>query len=624
MASADSSIGLVNRGSNWQLLAAAPVLLLALVVAAQPFVNIPFDFIAPFQAALNILPNMGSVLLVVLVAWAAMKTGRLQLVWMGSGILVLGLAILLANLVGTPISLNNGVQIQNLGAVLAGALHLAGALIAVFSIGLARPDPRQRAVALAVGYGGSIAAVTLIVIASTAGAIPEFFIPGEGGTPIRQVVITLAAGLFAAAALVVFINYIRSRSSFQYLYGLALALLALGQIAYLLTLSRGDLMAWAGRAGQWGASLYFLLALLLILRLSGSRMANVHYVLDYIFPPSSKGYRFLIESSPDAIIGLDAGGNVLVWNAAAESILGYSSREVVGRPIGDLESNPVPEGFDTQEPGEIFFRRRDGREMWLEVSVAHCTVRGSPITTVNIRDITDRKRAEEERAQLHKKLEDAHREANLYLDIMTHDIRNANTVTTMYADLMVEMLEGEPGAYAEKLRGSVEKSNEILRNVATIRRLQEEPSLLVPVNLDTVVRKEIETFPGASIRYENAPVEVRADGLLSEVFANLIGNAVKFGGPDVEITIRVSKRDGEVEVSVEDTGPGVPDDVKERLFRRLERGKARGPGEGLGLFISRMLIERYGGRIWVEDRVPGRPDEGAAFLFTLRKTTQDG
>src|SRR5690606_23899045 len=151
-------------------------------------------------------------------------------------------------------------------------------------------------------------------------------------------------------------------------------------------------------------SLYFLLALLLILRLSGSRMANVHYVLDYIFPPSSKGYRFLIESSPDAIIGLDAGGNVLVWNAAAESILGYSSREVVGRPIGDLESKPGTEGAGMKEQGKIFFRRRDGREMWLEVSVAHCTVRGSPITTVNIRDITDRKRAEEERAQLRKRL----------------------------------------------------------------------------------------------------------------------------------------------------------------------------------------------------------------------------
>ena len=624
MASADSSTGLVNHGLNWQLLAAAPVLLLALVVTVQSFVNIPFDFVASSQAALNILPNMGSVLLAVFVAWGTMKTGRLQLVWMGSGILVLGLAILLANLVGTPISLNNGVQIQNLGAVLAGALHLVGALIAVFSIGLARPDPRQRAVALAAGYGGSIAVVTLIVIASTAGAIPEFFIPGEGGTAIRQVVITLAAGLFAAAALVVFTNYTRSRSSFQYLYGLALALLALGQIAYLLTLSRGDLMAWAGRAGQWGASLYFLLALLLILRLSGGRMTDVHYVLDYIFPPSSKGYRFLIESSPDAIIGLDAGGNVLVWNAAAESTLGYSSREVVGRPIRDLAGIPVPESSGTQEPGEVFFRRRDGREMWLEVSVAHCTVRRSPITTVNIRDITDRKQVEEERRQLYEKLEDAHREANLYLDIMSHDIRNANTVTTMYADLMVEMLEGEPGAYAEKLRGSVEKSNEILRNVATIRRLQEEPSLFVPVNLDTVVRKEIETFPGASIRYEGAPVEVMADELLPDVFANLIGNAVKFGGPDVEVTIRVNELDGGVEVSVEDTGPGVPDDVKERLFRRLERGKARGPGKGLGLFISRMLIERYGGEIRVEDRVPGRPEEGAAFRFTLRKITQEG
>jgi|GEM_PF-3952377 len=68
MVSADSSTGLVNQGPNWQLLAAAPVLLLALVVAVQSFMNVPFDFVAPFQAALNVLPNMGSVLLAVLVA----------------------------------------------------------------------------------------------------------------------------------------------------------------------------------------------------------------------------------------------------------------------------------------------------------------------------------------------------------------------------------------------------------------------------------------------------------------------------------------------------------------------------------------------------------------------------
>ncbi len=107
------------------------------------------------------------------------------------------------------------------------------------------------------------------------------------------------------------------------------------------------------------------------------------------------------------------------------------------------------------------------------------------------------------------------------------------------------------------------------------------------------------------------------------VFTNLIGNAVKFGGPDVRITIRVEELNGEVLVSVEDTGPGIPDEVKGVLFRRFERGLGHGRGEGLGLYIVRKLVEHYGGRVWVEDRVPGIPGEGAAFRFTLARAPQD-
>ena len=112
---------------------------------------------------------------------------------------------------------------------------------------------------------------------------------------------------------------------------------------------------------------------------------------------------------------------------------------------------------------------------------------------------------------------------------------------------------------------------------------------------------------------------VWADDLLAEVFHNLIGNAVKFGGPDVVITISIETLDGNVVVTVADTGPGVPDELKKSIFRRFERGLIRARGEGLGLYICRTLLERYGGRIWVEDRVAGHPEKGAAFRFTLKE-----
>jgi len=242
-------------------------------------------------------------------------------------------------------------------------------------------------------------------------------------------------------------------------------------------------------------------------------------------------------------------------------------------------------------------------------------------------EVRERRRAEEELrrstdelARIHRELESAHREANLYLDILTHDIGNTENVANLYAEMLVDSVEGEAAGYATNLKQSIAKSIEILGTVSKIRRIYAGPPLLRPVDLDAVIRAEIEHFAGIPIAYEGAPRLVLADDLLSEVFTNLIGNAVKHGGQGVEIAVRVGERDDEVLVSVEDTGPGIPDDQKEEIFHRYERQK-RGVGEGLGLYLVRILVERYGGRIWAEDRVPGRHEEGAAFLFTLKKAT---
>ncbi|WP_261597150.1 sensor histidine kinase [Methanoculleus formosensis] len=225
-------------------------------------------------------------------------------------------------------------------------------------------------------------------------------------------------------------------------------------------------------------------------------------------------------------------------------------------------------------------------------------------------DITDRIQAEEA-------LRESHDEANLYLDIMTHDINNANAVALGYADLLAETLSGREREMVQRLRAGVDRSIEIIQNVTTIRRLHSEETAVKPVDLDAIVRAEIAHHPGARITYEERPIRVMADDLLSEVFANLIGNAEKFGDPEVEIAVRVEERNDLVEVEVEDTGPGVDDAVKPGLFTRFSRGTSSRSGKGLGLYITRMLVERYGGQVWVDDRVPGRPECGAAFRFTL-------
>ncbi|KLK88563.1 histidine kinase [Methanoculleus sediminis] len=216
-------------------------------------------------------------------------------------------------------------------------------------------------------------------------------------------------------------------------------------------------------------------------------------------------------------------------------------------------------------------------------------------------------------------LEQSNRAATLFLDIMVHDINNANTVAIGYTRLLVGALEGERREMAEKMLSRLEQSSAIIGSVATLREALESGSPLTRVDLDPVVRTEIANHPAIRIRYEGRPLAVLADDLLSEVFANLIGNAVKFGGPGVEIAVRVEDRGEDVLISVEDSGPGIPDAVKSELFRRFQKGSGSLAGLGLGLYICRMLIERYGGRIWADDRVEGRPEEGTAVRFTLRK-----
>ncbi|MDD2473375.1 MAG: PAS domain S-box protein [Methanoculleus sp.] len=229
------------------------------------------------------------------------------------------------------------------------------------------------------------------------------------------------------------------------------------------------------------------------------------------------------------------------------------------------------------------------------------------------------------KGMLHKKLEAANREANLYLDIMTHDIKNAENVSSLYADLLLETLGEEAAPYARKIQSSIRKSAEIIGNVTTIRRIHHDSPDIGPVDLGAVIRKEAAAFPGVTIEFGGASCQIWGDDLLPEVFTNLIRNAVRFGGSGVRVAIRVEEYDGEsVLVSVEDTGPGIPDGMKESIFHRFERGRVDGCGDGLGLFIVRTLIERYGGTIRVEDRVEGRPDLGAAFRFTLREVLPSG
>ena len=218
-----------------------------------------------------------------------------------------------------------------------------------------------------------------------------------------------------------------------------------------------------------------------------------------------------------------------------------------------------------------------------------------------------------------KKLADANEEANLYLDIITHDINNVNTGAMALTELLVRKIGKSEKPLALRLETSINESTEIINNVSTIRRLHERREALKPMPLDDIIRNSLPQFQNSTIHYSGTTAVILADSLVRQVFINLIGNSVKFSGTRAVIDISVRDTGEMVEVTVTDNGPGISDDMKPVIFDRFRKGKTTKSGKGLGLFIVRSLVESYGGRIWAGDAMPGRPDAGAAIYFTLKK-----
>ena len=348
---------------------------------------------------------------------------------------------------------------------------------------------------------------------------------------------------------------------------------------------------------------------------------------------SEERFRAVIENSLDAAYQRNLQTDRYDYmSPVIEELLGFTPEEMAAMDIDEVmdrihpQDRPVIEDdlcesvLRTRGFLVYRFRGKDEQYRWLEDHfTVTCDPGGRPLYRGGIvRDITGRKAAEGELTRVNRDLTSAHREANLYLDILTHDIGNTEDVSNLYTELLTGTVEGEAAGYLANLKRSIAKSIEILGTVTKIRQIHAGAPILCPIDIDAVIRAEIDHFPNIPITYAGTTATVLADDLLSEVFTNLIGNAVKHGGPGVTVTVRVEEQNGEARVTVADTGRGVPDDQKEEIFHRYER-KQRGVGQGLGLYLAQILIDRYGGRIWVEDRVPGSPGEGAAFVLLLRE-----
>lgn len=210
---------------------------------------------------------------------------------------------------------------------------------------------------------------------------------------------------------------------------------------------------------------------------------------------------------------------------------------------------------------------------------------------------------------------------DIYLDVLTYEILNVTFSLKAYAELIRESEGKQNGEFAERITEALNKNLSVIRNIETISKIYKNPPRQEPICLEDILKRELKEYPQEKIRWgDDCATSVLADEMLGTAMHNIIANSIKFGQPGGEITISVrDNNDGTIEVSVIDTGKGIPDEMKTQIFDRFLKGSDKRSSYGLGLHIVKMLIEAYNGKIWADDRVPGHPDRGAVIRFTLKK-----
>ena len=350
--------------------------------------------------------------------------------------------------------------------------------------------------------------------------------------------------------------------------------------------------------------------------------------------------RNIIDSSLDIIVAVDKDRNVIEFNSAAEKAFGYTREEMVNGSVGVLYDNPE-EGMVINTAlqstgryvGEISNRRKNG-EVFPSLLSSSILRDGKDniIGYMGIsHDITAEKEAEERIRQIMEELSRSNKELEQFAYVASHDLQEPLRMISSYTELLKmeygDKLDDEARRYIGYATEGAARMRELIDDLLIYARVGTRGNPFVMIDCGDVCQQVLRNLEiaieetGAQVICGSLP-ELKADKIqLVQLFQNLIGNALKFKGKEsLQVRVSAERHDGEWVFAVRDNGIGIDPGQSERIFLMFQRlhARSRYEGTGIGLAVSKKIVQRHRGKIWVESEL----GKGSAFFFALPVTSE--